>query len=119
MLDRLIQQAIAQVLLPIFDSAFSEAGFGFRPGRSAHGAIYRVRDFVRQKYRVAVDADLSKFFDTVDHDVLMNRVGRKVRDKRVLRLIGKYLRAGVMIDGRQRETRKGVPQGGPLSPLAQ
>ncbi len=116
-LDRLIQQAIAQVLLPIFDPDFSEASFGFRPGRSAHNAVYRVRDFIRQGYRVAVDADLSKFFDTVDHDVLMNRVARKIRDQRVLRLIGKYLRAGVMIDGRRLDTRKGVPQGGPLSPL--
>lgn len=116
-LDRLIQQAVAQVLLPIFDPDFSEASFGFRPGRSAHNAIHRVRDFIRQGYRVAVDADLSKFFDTVDHDVLMNRVARKIRDQRVLRLIGKYLRAGVMIDGRRLDTRKGVPQGGPLSPL--
>ena len=70
-LDRLIQQAIAQVLLPIFDPHFSEASFGFRPGRSAHGAVHRVRDYIRKGYRVAVDADLSKFFDTVDHDVLM------------------------------------------------
>lgn len=116
-LDRLIQQAIAQVLLPIFDPDFSEASFGFRPGRSAHNAVFRVRDFIRKGYRVAVDADLSKFFDTVDHDVLMDRVARKIRDKRVLQLIGKYLRAGVMIDGRRRDTRKGVPQGGPLSPL--
>ncbi|MBA3002907.1 MAG: group II intron reverse transcriptase/maturase [Desulfurivibrio sp.] len=116
-LDRLIQQAIAQVLLPIFDPDFSEASFGFRPGRSAHNAVYRVRDFIRKGYLVAVDADLSKFFDTVDHDVLMDRVARKIRDKRVLQLIGCYLRAGVMIDGRRRDTRKGVPQGGPLSPL--
>ena len=116
-LDRLIQQAIAQVLLPIFDPGFSEASFGFRPGRSAHDAVYQVRDFIRQGYRVAVDADLSKFFDTVDHDVLMHRVGRKIRDRRVLQLIGKYLRAGVMIVGRRQDTRKGVPQGGPLSPL--
>jgi RNA-directed DNA polymerase len=116
-LDRLIQQAIAQVLLPIFDPHFSEASFGFRPGRSAHQAVYRVRDFIRKGYRVAVDCDLAKFFDTVNHDVLMCRVSKKVRDKRVLQLIGKYLRAGVMINGRREETRKGVPQGGPLSPL--
>ena len=116
-LDRLIQQSIAQVLLPIFDPNFSEASFGFRPGRSAHGAVNRVRGHIRKGYRVAVDADLSKFFDTVDHDVLMSRVARRVRDKRVLRLIGKYLRAGVMINGRLEATRKGVPQGGPLSPL--
>ncbi len=116
-LDRLIQQAIAQVLMPRFDPHFSESSFGFRPGRSAHDAVYQVRDFIRKGYRVAVDADLSKFFDTVEHDVLMCRVSRKVRDKRVLKLIGKYLRAGVMINGRREETRKGVPQGGPLSPL--
>lgn len=115
-LDRLIQQAIAQVLLPIFDPGFSEASFGFRPGRSAYDAVYRVRDHIRQGYRVAVDADLSKFFDTVDHDVLMHRVGRKIRDRRVLQLIGK-VRAGVMIGNRRLDTRKGVPQGGPLSPL--
>jgi RNA-directed DNA polymerase len=116
-LDRLIQQAIYQVLLPIFDPHFSESSFGFRPGRSAHGAVYQLREFIREGYRVAVDADLSKFFDTVDHDLLMNRVARKVRDKRVLRLIGRYLRAPVMINGRCQQTRKGVPQGGPLSPM--
>lgn len=116
-IDRLIQQAISQVLTPIFDPGFSEASFGFRPGRSAHNAVYRVRDFIREGCRVAVDADLSKFFDTVDHDVLMCRVARKIQDKRLLRLIGKYLRAGVVIKGRHKETRKGVPQGGPLSPL--
>ncbi len=116
-LDRLIQQAIAQVLFPIFDPGFSEASFGFRMGLSAHDAVYQVRDYIRKGYRVAVDADLAKFFDTVEHDVLMCRVSKKVRDKRVLKLIGKYLRAGVMINGRHEESRKGVPQGGPLSPL--
>lgn len=116
-LDRLIQQAIAQVLGPIFDPTFSESSFGFRPGRSAHDAVYQARRYLRQGYTIAVDMDLSKFFDTVQHDVLMHRLSRKVRDKRVLRLIGKYLRAGVMIDGRLQETRLGVPQGGPLSPL--
>lgn len=116
-LDRLIQQAIAQVLFPIFDPEFSKSSFGFRTGKSAHDAILRVRGFIRQGYRVAVDADLAKFFDTVDHDVLMNRVARKVSDKRVLQLIGKYLRAGVVVDGRNQDTVKGVPQGGPLSPL--
>jgi len=116
-LDRLIQQSIAQVLQPIFDPHFSESSFGFRLRRSAHNAVHQVRDFIRTGYRVAVDADLSKFFDTVDHDVLMCRVARRVRDKRVLRLIGRYLRAGVEINGRLEDTRKGVPQGGPLSPL--
>jgi len=116
-LDRLIQQAIAQVLSPIFDPSFSESSFGFRPGRSAHHAVYKAREYIREGYRTAVDMDLSKFFDTVDHDVLMHRVARKVRDNRVLRLIGKYLRAGVMVKGRLQKTRLGVPQGGPLSPL--
>jgi RNA-directed DNA polymerase len=116
-LDRLIQQAIAQVLGPIFDPTFSDSSFGFRPGRSAHDAVYQARRYIQQGYTIAVDMDLSKFFDTVQHDVLMHRLSRKVRDKRVLRLIGKYLRAGVMIDGRLQETPLGVPQGGPLSPL--
>ena len=116
-LDRLIQQAIAQVLNPIFDPDFSESSYGFRPGRSAHDAVYRVRDYIRQRKRIAVDMDLSKFFDTVNHDVLMHRVSRKIRDKRLLQLIGKYLRAGVVVNGRLQSTSKGVPQGGPLSPL--
>jgi RNA-directed DNA polymerase len=112
-----IQQSINQVLRPIFDPGFSEFSYGFRPGRSAKDAVYKVRDYIRQGYRVAVDMDLSKFFDRVNHDVLMHRVARKIRDKRVLRLIGKYLRAGVMVRGRLQKTREGVPQGGPLSPL--
>ena len=116
-LDRLIQQAIAQILSPIFDPTFSESSFGFRPGRSAHHAVRKAREYIREGYRIAVDMDLSKFFDTVDHDALMLRVARKIRDKRVLRLIGKYLRAGVMAQDRLQETRLGVPQGGPLSPL--
>jgi RNA-directed DNA polymerase len=115
--DRLIQQAIAQALGPIFEPGFSESSYGFRPGRSAHDAVRRVREYIREGYRIAVDVDLSKFFDTVNHDVLMHRVARKVRDKRVLRLIGRYLRAGVMVNGRVQNTTTGVPQGGPLSPL--
>ena len=115
--DRLIQQSIAQVFTPIFDSEFSASSFGFRPGRSAHDAVRQVRAYLRQGYRFAVDIDLAKFFDTVDHDLLMTFVGRKVRDKRVLALIGRYLRAGVEVGGRLQQTRKGVPQGGPLSPL--
>ena len=116
-LDRVIQQAIAQVMNPIFDPDFSESSCGFRPGRSAHDGVRQVQKYIRQGYRVAVDMDLSKFFDTVNHDVLMNRVSRRINDKRVLHLIGKYLRAGVSIRGRLHATRKGVPQGGPLSPL--
>ena len=116
-MDRVIQQAIAQVLMPIFDPGFSESSFGFRPGRCAHDAVYKVQDYIKQGYRVAVDMDLAKFFDMVNHDVLMNRVSRKVKDKRILKLIGRYLRAGVVNNGRLEYTHKGVPQGGPLSPL--
>jgi RNA-directed DNA polymerase len=115
--DRLIQQAVSQVLTPIFDPEFSDFSYGFRPGRSAHDAVYKVRDYIKEGFRIAVDMDLSKFFDTVNHDVLMHRVARKIKDKRVLKLIGKYLRAGVVVNGRRQVTRKGVPQGGPLSPL--
>ena len=116
-LDRLIQQAIAQVLTPIFDPDFSESSFGFRPRRSAKDAVRQVREYIRQGYRIAVDIDLAKFFDTVNHDLLMHIVSRKVHDKRVLSLIGKYLRAGVEVNGRLEKTKLGVPQGGPLSPL--
>jgi len=116
-LDRVIQQAVQQVLTPIFDPDFSESSFGFRPGRSAHGAVKQVRSYIKQGYHYCVDMDLSKFFDRVQHDVLMARVSRKVRDKRLLRLIGCYLRAGVMVDGLIQRTDEGTPQGGPLSPL--
>jgi RNA-directed DNA polymerase len=116
-LDRVIQQAIAQVMGPIFDPCFSESSCGFRPGRSAHDGVRQVKRFIGQGYTVAVDMDLSKFFDTVNHDVLMNRVSRRIKDKRVLQLIGKYLRAGVMVKGRYQTTPMGVPQGGPFSPL--
>lgn len=116
-MDRVIQQAICQVLNPVFDPHFSDNSFGFRPNRSAHQAVKKVLKLIQRGYAYAVDIDLEKFFDTVDHDTLMNRVSRKVRDKGILRLIGKYLRAGVVINGRLNETSKGVPQGGPLSPL--
>ena len=109
--DRLIQQAISQVLTPIFDPEFSDSSYGFRPGRSAHDAVYKVREYIKEGYRIAVDMDLSKFFDMVNHDVLMHRVARKIKDKRILKLIGKYLRAGVVINGRRQVTRNGVPQG--------
>jgi RNA-directed DNA polymerase len=115
--DRVIQQAIAQVLVPVFDPQFSESSFGFRPGRSAHQAVKKVVDLISKGYRYAVDIDLAKFFDTVDHDVLMSRVSRRIKDKGILKLIGKYLRAGVVVNGRLNQTSKGVPQGGPLSPL--
>ncbi len=115
--DRVIQQAIAQVLTPLIDPTFSNASHGFRPGRNAHGAVRQVKGFIEAGYRVAVDVDLSKFFDRVNHDILMARLSRHVRDKRLLKLIGRYLRAGVVIDGRLHPTPEGVPQGGPLSPL--
>jgi RNA-directed DNA polymerase len=115
--DRLIQQAIAQVLTPTFDPAFSESSFGFRPKRSAHGALRQVQAFFRAGYRTAVDLDLAQFFDRVQHDVLMARVARKVTDRRVLSLCGRYLRAGVMVEGVVQPTEWGTPQGGPLSPL--
>jgi RNA-directed DNA polymerase len=116
-LDRVIQQAITQALTPVFDPHFSESSFGFRPGRSAHQAVRKVLKDIREGYRYAVDIDLEKFFDTVDHDILMSRVSRRVRDKGLLRLIGRYLRSGVVVNGRLNRTAKGVPQGGPLSPM--
>jgi len=116
-MDRVIQQAITQVLTPVFDPHFSESSFGFRPNRSAHQAVKKVLKLIQRGYCYAVDIDLEKFFDMVDHDVLMNRVSRRVSNKGILRLIGKYLRAGVVVKGRLNATSKGVPQGGPLSPL--
>lgn len=116
-LDRLIQQAIVQALTPLFDPGFSESSHGFRPKRSAHGAAKQVQRTIRRGYRFVVDMDLSKFFDRVQHDVLMSRLARKVSDKRLLRLIGRYLRAGVMVDGILQATHDGTPQGGPMSPL--
>jgi len=116
-LDRLIEQAIAQVLNPIFDPSFSENSFGFRPKRSAHQAVRQVKETIRKGRRIGIDCDLSKFFDKVNHDILMNRLARRIKDKRVLQLIGKYLRAGVVVDGKLQSTKEGVPQGSPLSPL--
>ncbi len=115
--DRVIQQAILQVLTPIFDPGFSESSYGSRPKRSAHGAIKQVKAYLKAGYRIAVDLDVEKFFDTVQHDVLMARVGRKVHDKVLLKLIGRYLRAGVMVDGIMQASEWGTPQGSPLSPL--
>lgn len=115
--DRVVQQAIAQVLTPIFDPTFSESSFGFRPGRNAHQAIRQVQATVKDGYRIAVDIDLAKFFDTVNHDVLMNRLGRTIADQRLLDLIGRYLRAGVLVGEHIEPSDIGTPQGGPLSPL--
>lgn len=111
-LDRMIQQAISQVMGLIFDPLFSESSCGFRPGRSAHNGVRQVKQFIGHGYKVAVDTDLSKFFDKVNHDVLMVRVSRQIKDKRVLKLIGKYLRAGVMVNDHLQATPTGVPQGG-------
>lgn len=116
-LDRLIQQAIAQILTPMHDWEFSEYSYGFRLGRRAADAVEHIRQGIKQGYSVAVDIDLSKFFDRVNHDILMSRLSRKVSDKRVLKLIGKYLRAGIYHEGAVSLTAEGVPQGGPLSPL--
>jgi len=116
-MDRMIQQAVSRALTPVFDPTFSEDSFGFRPGRSTHQAVLRAHEHVGAGYRWVVDLDLAKFFDTVQHDVLMRRVSRRVKDKRVLRLIGRYLRAGMMEDGLTSPRTEGTPQGGPLSPL--
>ena len=116
-LDRLIQQAILQVLSPQWDPTFSDHSFGFRPGRSAHDAIARAQDYLAEGYTWVVDMDLEKFFDRVNHDVLMSRVARRVQDKRLLKLLRAFLNSGVMIDGLAEATPEGTPQGGPLSPL--
>ena len=117
MLDRVIQQALAQVLEPLFDSEFSDRSYGFRKRRGAHDAVKQAREYLKQGYPVAVDMDLAKFFDTVNFDILMHRVNRKVSDPVVRRLIWRFLRAGVMENGQVSPSEKGVPQGGPLSPL--
>jgi RNA-directed DNA polymerase len=116
-LDRVIQQALHQVLEPIFDPSFSASSYGFRPGRSAHDALKQARTYVETGYDWVVDMDLEQFFDRVNHDVLMSRVARKVKDKRVLKLIRRYLEAGILRNGVGKRRHQGTPQGGPLSPL--
>jgi len=116
-IDRVIQQAMAQVLNTIFDKEFSPNSYGFRPGKSAHQAIEAARKHIEAGYRWTVDFDLEKFFDRVNHDKLMSLVARKVKDKRVLKLIRKYLESGIMINGLKIKNEEGTPQGGPLSPL--
>ena len=116
-LDRLIQQAVAQVLQQIWDPTFSDSSFGFRPGRSQHDALKQAKEHVVDGGRHIVDMDLAKFFDTVNHDRLMSRLATRVNDKRVLKLVRRFLTAGVMIGGLVSPTSEGTPQGGPLSPL--
>ena len=116
-LDRVIQQAVAQVLNQIWDHTFSEYSFGFRPNRSQHDAIRQYREYVRSGKRFVVDIDLSKFFDRVNHDRLMSRLATRIKDKRVLLLIRSFLTAGVMLGGLVEASEEGTPQGGPLSPL--
>lgn len=115
--DRMIQQAITQVLSPIFDPDFSENSYGFRPGRDAKQAVEAARVYIEAGYKWVVDIDLARYFDTVNQDKLMSLVARKVKDKRVLRLIRLYLKSGVMLNGVVIHSEEGVPQGGPLSPL--
>jgi RNA-directed DNA polymerase len=110
--DRVIQQAIAQVLTPIFDPTFSDHSFGFRPNRNGQQAVKQVQSIIKTGRRFTVDVDLSKFFDRVDHDLLMTHLGYKVKDKRLLKLIKRYLRAGVIDNQLYSESREGVPQGG-------
>src|SRR5690625_2284993 len=116
-LDRLIQQAIAQVLVPVFDPGFVPVSYGFRPNKSAQEAVRVARTVVEQGYRWVIEVDLDAFLDRVNHDALTARVARKVEDKRLLRLIRRYLEAGIMADGVKQPTKQGTPQGSPLSPL--
>ena len=114
-LDRLIKQAVLQVLQPRWDPTFSEHSYGFRPGRSAHQAVAQAQQYVAERFSWVVDFDLEKFFDRVNHDILMDRVAKRVTDKRLLRLIRAFLNAGVMEDGLVSPTKEGTPQGGPLT----
>lgn len=115
--DRLIQQAVHQVLSPIFEEGFSEFSYGFITGRSVHQALLKAKEYIAGGKRWVVDLDIEKFFDEVNHDILMSKVARKVKDKRVLLLIRRYLQAGIMADGLVTQPTKGTPQGGPLSPV--
>jgi RNA-directed DNA polymerase len=115
--DRFIQQALHQVLQPLFEPTFSDGSYGFRPGRNAHQALRQARQYVAQGKRWVVDIDLEKFFDRVNHDILMGKLAAKIGDARVLTLIRRYLEAGMMADGLVQPRTEGTPQGGPLSPL--
>lgn len=116
-IDRFIQQAILQVLTPLFDPGFSPHSYGFRPGKRGHDAVQQARKYIEEGYCIVVDIDLEKFFDRINHDILMSRVARKVKDKKVLKLIRSYLNSGIMVEGIRVRTEEGTPQGGPLSPL--
>lgn len=116
-IDRFIQQAILQVLTPLFDPGFSPHSYGFRPGKRGHDAVRQARKYIEEGYGIVVDIDLEKFFDRINHDILMSRVARKVKDKKLLKLIRSYLNAGIMVEGIRVRTEEGTPQGGPLSPL--
>lgn len=115
--DRIIQQATAQELTPIFEPQFYENSYGYRPGKSARMAIQKVKEYAEQGYKYVVEIDLSKYFDTLNHDLLMNRMREQVKDKRVIELVKRYLKSGVMENGMSVKTHEGSPQGGPLSPL--
>jgi RNA-directed DNA polymerase len=116
-IDRLVQQAILQVLNPLLDPTFSDSSYGFRPGRNAHQALLKAREYVAEGRVIVVDVDLEKFFDRVNHDILMARLAHRVADKRLLRIVRRFLEAGLMQDGVVVERHEGTPQGGPLSPL--
>lgn len=116
-IDRLVQQGLLQILGPIFDREFSESSFGFRPKRSAHQAVKAAQGYIDEGFRTVIEVDLDAFFDRVHHDVLMNRVSKVIHDKKVLALIGRFLRAGIMADGIKQPSLEGTPQGSPLSPL--
>jgi RNA-directed DNA polymerase len=115
--DRMIGQALHQVMEPVFDPEFSKSSYGFRQGKNAHQAILKSREYITEGYVWIVDIDLEKFFDRVNHDILMSRIARKIKDKRVLRLLRRYLQAGIMTDGLTSMRSEGTPQGSPLSPL--
>jgi RNA-directed DNA polymerase len=116
-LDRLIQQAILQILQPIFDPTFHPQSYGFRPRRNAHQAIRQVQQFIGEGRHYCVDVDIEKFFDRVNHDILMDRIQKRIKDTRLIRIIQRYLKAGMMDEGVCRQREEGTPQGGPLSPL--
>lgn len=115
--DRLIQQAILQVLQPIYEPTFSESSYGFRPQKSAHQALQKASEYVKDEKTVVVDLDLEKFFDRVNHDILMSRLARRIGDKRLLRIIRRFLQVGILQNGVNIDRQEGTPQGGPLSPL--